>query len=123
VTTVLVVDDEAEVRDLVQYTLEDYDLRSASNGDEALSEVAANLPDVVILDIMMPGTTGLQVLELWRADPVTAQLPVILLSAKAQETDVDRGFQLGADDYVTKPFSPMELARRVDAVIARKKPG
>ena len=119
----LVVDDEAEVRDLVQYTLEDYDLRSASNGDEALSEVAANLPDVVILDIMMPGTTGLQVLELWRADPVTAQLPVILLSAKAQETDVDRGFQLGADDYVTKPFSPMELARRVDAVIARKKPG
>ena len=122
-TTVLVVDDEAEVRDLVQYTLEDYDLRSASNGDEALSEVAANLPDVVILDIMMPGTTGLQVLELWRADPVTAQLPVILLSAKAQETDVDRGFQLGADDYVTKPFSPMELARRVDAVIARKKPG
>ena len=70
-TTVLVVDDESEVRDLVQYTLEDYDLRSASSGDEALSAVAASLPDVVVMDIMMPGTTGLQVLELWRADPVT----------------------------------------------------
>jgi DNA-binding response OmpR family regulator len=74
----------------------------------------------VILDIMMPGISGLRVLELWRADPVTAHLPVILLTAKAQETAVDRGFARGANDYVVKPFSPIELARRVAALTTRQ---
>ena len=121
-TSVLVVDDDAEVRDLVEYTLADCQVRTAANGEEALRAVAASQPDVLILDIMMPGMSGLRVLELLRADPVTAELPVILLTAKAQETDVDRGFGMGADDYVVKPFSPLELARRVAAVAARKKP-
>ena len=121
-TSVLVVDDDAEVRDLVEYTLEDCQVRTAANGEEALRAVAGSQPDVMILDIMMPGMSGLRVLELLRADPVTAELPVILLTAKAQETDVDRGFGMGADDYVVKPFSPLELARRVAAVAARQKP-
>ncbi|MGE5133274.1 MAG: response regulator transcription factor [Gemmatimonadota bacterium] len=116
------MDDDAEVRDLVEYTLEDCQVRTAANGEEALRAVAGSQPDVLILDIMMPGMSGLRVLELLRADPVTAELPVILLTAKAQETDVDRGFGMGADDYVVKPFSPLELARRVAAVAARKKP-
>jgi two-component system phosphate regulon response regulator PhoB len=116
----LVVDDEPDIRDLISYTLEDCDVRVASNGDQALREVARQLPDVVILDIMMPGMSGLRVLELWRADPVTAHLPVILLTAKAQEAAVDRGFALGANDYVVKPFSPTELARRVAALTARQ---
>jgi DNA-binding response OmpR family regulator len=123
VIRVLVVDDDAEVRDLVTYTLEDHEVRTASDGDEALREIAAEVPDVVILDIMMPGTSGLKVLELLRADPVTAALPVILLTAKAQEADLDRGYAIGADDYVVKPFSPLELARRVDAVAARRRAG
>jgi DNA-binding response OmpR family regulator len=121
-TTVLVVDDDVEVRDLVQYTLEDYDVRTAASGRDAISAVADRMPDVVILDIMMPGMSGLDVLEQWRADPQTAGLPVILLTAKAQESDVDRGFEMGADDYVVKPFSPLELARRVSAVASRKRP-
>ena len=121
-TSVLVVDDDAEVRDLVEYTLEDCEVRTAADGEEALRAVAGRQPDVMILDIMMPGMSGLRVLELLRADPVTAGLPIILLTAKAQEADVDRGFEMGADDYVVKPFSPLELARRVTAVAARKRP-
>lgn len=120
-TSVLVVDDDTEVRELITYTLEDYDVRTASDGDEAIREIAAQVPDVMVLDIMMPGMSGLKVLELLRADPVTADLPVILLTAKAQEADLDRGYALGADDYVVKPFSPLELARRVDAVAARRR--
>ena len=121
-TTVLVVDDDVEVRDLVQYTLEDCDVRTAASGREAISAVADRMPDVVVLDIMMPGMSGLDVLAQWRADPQTAALPVILLTAKAQESDVDRGFEMGADDYVVKPFSPLELARRVSAVASRRRP-
>jgi two-component system, OmpR family, response regulator MtrA len=78
------------------------------------------VPDLVLLDIMMPGISGLEVLERWRADPATAAIPVVMLTAKAQENDVERGFQLGADDYVVKPFSPRELVRRVTAVLSRR---
>jgi DNA-binding response OmpR family regulator len=119
---VLVVDDDPDVCDLVTYKLEQsgFAVRRASDGDAALREVAAEIPDLVLLDIMMPGMTGLEVLQRLRADATTAGLPVILLSAKAQESDVERGFELGADDYVVKPFSPRELARRVSAVMARR---
>jgi DNA-binding response OmpR family regulator len=121
-TSVLVVDDDPDVCDLVAYKLAQsgFDVRRASDGDQALREVAGEIPDLVLLDIMMPGTTGLQVLERWRAEPATARLPVILLTAKAQEGDVERGFELGADDYVVKPFSPRELVRRVTTVISRR---
>ncbi len=97
-TTVLVVDDDVEVRELVEYTLEDCEVRTVASGQEALRAVAVQQPDVVILDIMMPGMSGLDVLARWRDDPRTARLPVILLTAKAQEADVDRGFEMGADD-------------------------
>ncbi|HEY6277517.1 MAG TPA: response regulator [Streptosporangiaceae bacterium] len=121
-TTVLVVDDDPDVCDLVRYKLEQsgFDVRRASDGDQALREVAAEVPDLVLLDIMMPGMSGLEVLEHWRADGATEKLPVIMLTAKAQENDVERGFELGADDYVIKPFSPRELARRVSAVLSRR---
>jgi DNA-binding response OmpR family regulator len=118
-TTVLVVDDDPDVCDLVTFKLRKsgYEVRRATDGDEARSAVAAELPDIVLLDVMMPGPTGLEVLEGWRSEPGTANLPVILLTALAQESDVERGFALGADDYIVKPFSPRELARRV--VVAR----
>ncbi|HEV3295042.1 MAG TPA: response regulator [Streptosporangiaceae bacterium] len=121
-TTVLVVDDDPDVCDLVRYKLEQsgFDVRRASDGDQALREVAAEVPDLVLLDIMMPGMSGLEVLEHWRANGATEKLPVIMLTAKAQENDVERGFELGADDYVIKPFSPRELARRVTAVLSRR---
>lgn len=121
-TTVLVVDDDPDVCDLVRYKLEQsgFDVRRASDGDQALREVAAEVPDLVLLDIMMPGMSGLEVLEHWRANGATEKLPVIMLTAKAQENDVERGFELGADDYVIKPFSPRELARRVSAVLSRR---
>lgn len=123
VGSVLVVDDDPDVCDLVTYKLEQtgFEVRRAFDGDQALREVAAEVPSLVLLDIMMPGMSGLEVLQRWRADAATAQLPVIMLTAKAQEADVERGFELGADDYVVKPFSPRELARRVSAVMSRRK--
>jgi DNA-binding response OmpR family regulator len=121
-TSVLVVDDDPDVCDLVTYKLEQsgFEVRRAADGDGALREVARRVPDLVLLDIMMPGISGLEVLERWRADPATAAIPVVMLTAKAQENDVERGFQLGADDYVVKPFSPRELVRRVTAVLSRR---
>jgi two-component system, OmpR family, phosphate regulon response regulator PhoB len=121
-TSVLVVDDDPDVCDLVRYKLEQsgFDVRRAIDGDQALREVDAEVPDLVLLDIMMPGMSGLEVLERWRANGATEKLPVIMLTAKAQENDVERGFELGADDYVIKPFSPRELARRVTAVLSRR---
>jgi DNA-binding response OmpR family regulator len=120
--SVLVVDDDPDVCDLVTYKLEQsgFDVRRASDGDGALREVAKQIPDLVLLDIMMPGISGLEVLQRWRGNAATAAMPVIMLTAKAQENDVERGFELGADDYVVKPFSPRELARRVTAVMSRR---
>jgi DNA-binding response OmpR family regulator len=121
-TSVLVVDDDPDVCDLVTYKLEQsgFEVRRASDGDAALREVAKRIPDLVLLDIMMPGISGLEVLERLRSDEATAVIPVVMLTAKAQENDVERGFQLGADDYVVKPFSPRELVRRVTAVLSRR---
>jgi DNA-binding response OmpR family regulator len=121
-TSVLVVDDDPDVCDLVTYKLEQsgFEVRRASDGDAALREVAKRIPDLVLLDIMMPGISGLEVLERLRSDHTTSLIPVVMLTAKAQENDVERGFQLGADDYVVKPFSPRELVRRVTAVLSRR---
>ena len=81
--------------------------------------MAAGVPDIVLLDIMMPGVSGLEALERWRAAPATVDLPVLLLTAKSQEADVERVFEFGADDYIIKPFSPKELVRRVNAILMR----
>jgi DNA-binding response OmpR family regulator len=120
-TSALIVDDDPDVCDLVAYKLEQsgFEVRRASNGQQALDSVAAQEPDVVLLDIMMPGMSGLEVLERWRVEGSTARLAVLLLTAKAQESDVERGFELGADDYIVKPFSPREVVRRVNAVLTR----
>ncbi len=119
-TRVLVVDDDAVVRTVVAHSLAGYEVRMASSGEEGLREAAEFQPDLVLLDVVMPGLSGLEVLERLRADPGTARLPVIMLTAEAQESDVERGFELGADDYVVKPFSRRVLVRRVDAVLSRR---
>ena len=119
--TVLVVDDEQDILDLVRFRLEHdgYRVLTASDGQTGLTLAQQERPDLCILDVMMPKLSGLEVLARLRADPATAATRVILLTARGQDTDVDRGFELGAQDYVTKPFSPKELRRRVQAQLSR----
>jgi DNA-binding response OmpR family regulator len=115
---IFVVDDDPDVRELVEYKLrqEGHQVLSAVNGQDALRLVpaAAGL-DLLLLDVMMPGLTGFDVLARLREAAATRALPIILLTAKAQESDAERGFSLGANDYVLKPFSPRELMSRVNA--------
>ncbi len=120
-STVLVVEDDPDVRELIarklaQAGFEVHTRQDGQAGLEATSEVA---PDIVLLDVMMPRLDGIEVCRRMRAEPSTASVPVIMLTAKAQEADVDRGFGVGADDYIIKPFSPRELLNRVQAVLAR----
>ena len=119
--TVLVMDDEQDILDLVRFRLEHdgYRVLTASDGQTGLTLAQQERPDLCILDVMLPKLSGLEVLARLRADPATAATRVILLTARGQDTDVDRGFELGAQDYVTKPFSPKELRRRVHAQLSR----
>ncbi len=114
---IFIVDDDPDVRDLVEYKLvqNGHDVLCATNGQDALRLVPEVMPELLLLDVMMPGISGFDVLETLRADASTRELPIIMLTAKAQEADTDRGFTLGANDYVLKPFSPRELMSRVSA--------
>ncbi len=122
--TVLVIDDDPVILDLlrVNFEIEGYDVVTATNGEEGLEQAQALQPDVVISDIMMPKRDGLQLLGDLKADPRTEDLPVILLSAKAQKSEVQEGLDLGADDYITKPFDPIKLIDRLNAVVSRPRP-
>jgi two-component system, OmpR family, response regulator MtrA len=112
---VLIADDDADILSLVKAVLErsGHEVVAASDGAEALASVRARKPDLVVLDIAMPEVDGLEVLRRLRADPTTSELPVVLLSARAQEADVERGFAIGASAYLKKPFSPRELSEHV----------
>jgi len=120
-TTVLVADDDLDIRELVAFKLAQagYEVRSAPDGVAALGAARAGGVDLVVLDLMMPGLSGLDVCAELRREPATAELPVIMLTARAQDQDVATGFAAGADDYVVKPFSPRELVSRVQAVLGR----
>src|SRR5712692_6382950 len=122
---VLVVEDEKDIRDLIVLHLsrEGFRCRSASNGVDALAEVRSAQPDLVVLDLMLPGLGGLEVCRRLRGEPATASLPIIMLTAKADGVDRVVGLELGADDYVVKPFSPKELVARVRAVLRRSRSG
>ena len=112
---VLIADDDADILLLVKAVLErsGHEVVAVSDGAEALAIVRARKPDLAVLDIAMPEVDGLEVLRRLRADPTTSELPVVLLSARAQEADVVRGFTIGASAYLKKPFSPRELSERV----------
>ena len=118
---VLVVDDDADIRELVTFKLQQagYAVEAAADGQLGLDAALTNTPDLILLDLMMPKLSGIEVCRLLRDNDATADTPVILFTAKAQEADVQRGFSAGADDYIVKPFSPRELITRVQAVLAR----
>jgi DNA-binding response OmpR family regulator len=119
--TVLVADDDRDVLNLVRFRLERDGLRvvTASDGAEALELARNEHPHVCVLDVMMPKLGGLEVVKRLREDPATADVRIILLTARSADGQVDEGFELGADDYVTKPFSPQELRQRVRAQLQR----
>ncbi len=119
---ILAVDDEKNIRLLVEINLKraGYEVVTASDGEEALEKVKAERPDLVVLDVMMPRKDGFEVLRTLRADPETMELPVIMLTAKAQDADVFRGWQSGVDSYLTKPFNPMELLTFVKRIFAAR---
>jgi DNA-binding response OmpR family regulator len=120
---ILAVDDEQDILDLLSYNLskEGYDVGTALNGDEALRKIRTKSFDLVILDLMMPGLQGVELCHILRNDPGTKNLPIIILTAKTEEVDRVLGLEIGADDYITKPFSPRELIARIKAVMRRSK--
>jgi len=121
---VLIVEDEPDIRALVVHHLkrEGYQVSAAASGEEALRQVQAAQPDLVLLDLMMPAMDGLEVCRRLRQDPATASLPIVMLTAKGDEVDRVLGLEIGADDYIVKPFSPKELLARIRAVLRRSGP-
>lgn len=120
VSTVLLCDDEEVLRQLVRATLDngDYSIVEATDGDESLDLARRLQPDLIVLDMMMPGRSGLEVLRELRADPETAATPVIMLTARARESDRNEAASAGADRYLAKPFSPLELISVVEELVA-----
>jgi phosphate regulon transcriptional regulator PhoB len=118
---ILVVEDEPDIRKLVQYNLaqERYKVLEAEDGEQALKIVQRDRPNLLILDLMLPGLSGIEVCRILRDRTETATLPILMLTAKAGETDRVLGLEMGADDYLTKPFSPRELVARVRAILRR----
>ena len=118
---VLLVEDDPVILRLleVNFELEGFDVVLARDGQEGIEQARAARPDLVISDIMMPNVSGLELVTTLKADAATADIPIILLSAKAQSADLKAGMEAGADDYVTKPFEPLELVDRVQALLAR----
>jgi two-component system, OmpR family, alkaline phosphatase synthesis response regulator PhoP len=119
---VLVVDDEEDILELIKFNLvrEGYKVFTADNGEKALKIATSEIPDMIILDLMLPGIDGLEVSRILKSRTNTKSIPIIMLSAKGDESDIISGLELGADDYVTKPFSPKILIARIRAVLRRK---
>ncbi|HEX9841772.1 MAG TPA: response regulator, partial [bacterium] len=122
---ILVVEDEEDLLELVRFNLarEGYQVQGLARGEEALRAVRAQPPDLLLLDLMLPGMDGLELCRLLRADEATRTLPIVMLTAKGEESDVVAGLELGADDYISKPFSPRVLLARVRAVLRRRVDG
>jgi len=121
VPRVLVVEDEPDIAALIAYQLtrEGFRVETAGSGPEALQAVSRDIPDLVVLDRMLPGLSGDDVLRLLKREPATSNIPVLVLTAKKEQEDRIKGLELGADDYLTKPFSPRELVLRVQAILRR----
>jgi len=119
---VLAADDDEDILELITFRLErsGYMVLQARDGEEAWNVAQARLPDLAVLDVMMPKLDGFELTRRLRANEATSRLPIILLTARAQDADVQQGFDAGADDYLRKPFSPQELRARVQAILGRR---
>jgi len=121
--TILVVDDEKDIVTLLEYNLQraGFNTISALDGPDAIDLARSRKPDLIILDIMLPSMDGMEICKILKGDPNTSHIPIIMLTARGEEVDRILGFELGADDYITKPFSPRELVLRVKAVLKRQR--
>lgn len=119
--TVLVVEDDPTIMRLleVNFSMEGFEVLAAFDGPSALEMVQASMPDVIVSDVMMPEMSGVELVTALKSDAATADIPVLLLSARAQGTDIRAGLDAGADDYVTKPFEPLDLVDRVNVLLGR----
>lgn len=120
---ILVVDDEEDILELVRYNLakEGYRVRCVQSGEQALAKAGEEVPDMILLDLMLPGLDGLDVCRALKKNSATAGIPLIMLTAKGEDADIVTGLELGADDYVTKPFSPRVLLARIKATFRKRK--
>jgi two-component system alkaline phosphatase synthesis response regulator PhoP len=118
---ILVVDDEIYIVHILDFSLgmEGYEVVTALDGEQALAKVKTEEPDLIVLDIMMPKLDGYETCKILKSDPETRHIPVILLSAKGRNVDQKMGFQVGADDYITKPFSPRKLVERINLILGQ----
>ena len=116
---ILIADDDVDIRELVEFKLATlgHEIMAVADGSAAYEACRTEHPDLAVLDVMMPGLTGLEAVKALRQHAETAGIPVILLTARAQQSDVDIGYEAGANDYITKPFSPRDLAARVEALL------
>ncbi len=119
---ILIADDERDIRDLITFTLRfaGYEVIPTANGEEALQAALREIPDLILLDVRMPRMTGYEACEHIRANPRIRHIPVVFLSAKGQEAEVQTGLEAGAVEYILKPFSPDELTAKVKSILARK---
>lgn len=122
---ILIVDDEAAIREMIGFALatEGFEYREAADTDEALASIASHTPDLILLDWMLPGQSGIDLARRLSKEPASQRIPIIMLTARGAEGDRVEGLETGADDYVTKPFSPRELVARIKAVLRRTSPG
>jgi two-component system phosphate regulon response regulator PhoB len=122
---IFIVEDEEDILDLLRYHLsrEGYMVTAAVNGEDALTEIPRKMPDLILLDLMLPGLDGLEVCRMLKKDSKTFNIPIVMVTAKGEESDVVTGLELGADDYVTKPFSMKVLIARVRTVLRRRQEG
>ena len=121
---ILVVDDEIYIVHILDFSLgmEGYEVITALDGEQAIEKAHAEKPDLIVLDIMMPKLDGYETCKALKGDPTTRDIPVILLSAKGRNVDQKIGFEVGADDYITKPFSPRKLVERINAILGQTSP-
>ncbi len=119
---ILVIEDDEDIQELVTYNLarEGYQVSTAGSGEAGVEATRRAKPDLILLDLMLPGIDGLEVCRMLRADPHTAHVPVVMLTAKGEESDIITGLEIGADDYLTKPFSPKVLVARIRNILRRK---
>ena len=121
---ILIAEDERDIRDLIAFTLQfaGHEVLTANNGEEAVQITLREIPDLVLTDVRMPKMTGYEACKIIKADPTTQHIPVVFLSAKGQEAEVQTGLDSGADEYLLKPFAPDQLTRKVAEILGRSKP-